>query len=217
MTISQDTTNTVIATGTPVHPDNDPETEDPVLGQDVSDQDTAFVQVLPPGSITIVKRLSSGADGSFDFAGDLGAFTLTTSGGTVSQTFPDIQPGRYEVTEVDSDDWSLAQISCDDPGDNSVQDGATAVIRVNGSEDVTCTFTNTPTPPTSAVDAAGRAVAKAVGAVDKLLPTPIRGPLGYGLLGLALVAGLAAGVLALAYLWRRGRRGVKTGADPAGR
>ena len=206
MTISQDTTNTVIATGTPVHPDNDPETEDPVLGQDVSDQDTAAVQVLPPGSITIVKRLSSGADGSFDFTGDLGAFTLTTSGGSVSQTFPDIQPGRYDVTEVDTDDWSLAQISCDDPGDNSGQDGATAVIRVDGSEDVTCTFTNTPTPPTSAVDAVGRAVGKAVGAVDKLLPAPIRGPLGMGLTAISFAAAVVAGLLGLAYLRNRGRR-----------
>ena len=160
----------MIATGTPVHPDSDPETEDPILGPDVLGQDTAHVQFLPPGTITIVKRVSGGGDGSFDFTGDLDAFTLTTSGGTASQAFPHIQPGTYRVTEVDSDDFSLAQITCDDPGDNSVRDGASAVIRINGSEGMTCTFTNTPTPPTNAAEAVGRAMGKAAGDRQQAAP-----------------------------------------------
>jgi hypothetical protein len=95
-----------------------------------------------------------------------------------------------------------------------VADGSTARIRVNGSEDVICTFTNTPAPATNALEDVsytiadvGDAVGGAVGGVAAQMPAPIRGPIGLGLMGVAALAGLGAALLSYASLRRRRRVG----------
>ena len=61
--------------------------------------------IAAPATITI-KKTSEGGNGTFNFTGDLGSFSITTTGssgpgsdGTGSQTFS-VPPGTYNVTEV---------------------------------------------------------------------------------------------------------------------
>jgi hypothetical protein len=142
MTISEDTTNTVLVTGTPVRPDE----PDPVIAPDVTADDTATAQVLPTASIVIEKRTQGGRDGTFDFAGDLGDFEITTVAATGSQTLDDLQPGTYVVEELTSLSWSLTSLTCDDPTTDTTIERRTATITVDSGETVTCTWTNGPTP-----------------------------------------------------------------------
>ena len=104
-----------------------------------------FVNRQQRGSITIVK--DSGANnGVFTFAGDLDAFTLSTTGGTASTRFDYLEPGTYSVTETLTSDWSLTDLSCDDGSSVNLASG-TASIDLAAGEDVTCTFTNALNPP----------------------------------------------------------------------
>lgn len=92
------------------------------------------------GSITIVKN-TVGGDGTFDFTGDLGAFSLTTVNGTDSETYSSLDAGTYAVAETVPDDWDLTSATCDDQSPVNA-------ISLQAGESVTCTFTNTKkTPP----------------------------------------------------------------------
>ena len=95
------------------------------------------------GAVTIVKEtLPAGAGQQFEFAGDLGPFTLA---GGDSVTFDTLLPGTYQLNEVLPAGWDLADITCADPdGGTTVDPGAgTATIDVDDAETVTCTFLNT--------------------------------------------------------------------------
>ena len=87
------------------------------------------------GSITIVKN-TVGGDGAFDFTGDLGNFTLTTSGATSTRTFSKLAPGTFSVAETVPAGWDLTNTVCSD------QSLVTA-ISLQANEHITCTFTNT--------------------------------------------------------------------------
>lgn len=95
------------------------------------------------GTITIIKN-TSGNDATFGFSGSLGAFNLTTSGATASQTFANQTPGIYTVTEAVSPGWTLTGLVCADPdGGSAVNLGTrTVTIDLDPGESITCTFTN---------------------------------------------------------------------------
>jgi len=88
-----------------------------------------------PGSITIFKN-TVGGDATFGFTGDLGSFDLTTFGGTESETFANLPPGTYTVSETEQADWEQTDAFCDDDSDPSG-------IDLEEGETVTCTFENT--------------------------------------------------------------------------
>ena len=103
-------------------------------------------------ALTVFKEVSGGPETwSFDFSGDLGPFTLTNRHKFVS--FSDLSPDTYTFSETADPNYMTA-IACDNG--NSSATGHVTVSLVGG-DDVTCTVTNTYTPPVymSAV-AAGR-------------------------------------------------------------
>ncbi len=100
----------------------------------------------PAGSITIVKQTVSGS-GTFNFNGDLGAFSLDVPG-DAQRTFTDLETGAYSVRELAAAGWQVNSITCNDP------DGGTAVIAndrvlidLDADEAITCTFVNEPDNP----------------------------------------------------------------------
>ncbi|GBE22218.1 hypothetical protein BMS3Bbin01_01587 [bacterium BMS3Bbin01] len=105
----------------------------------------------PPGSITVVK-VTEGAVGTFGFSsGSLSpsSFDLTTTGtglaGSDSRTFAELPAGTYDVAEgAPGANWALTSVACSDGSDPSA-------IGLGAGESVTCTFTNTFTPPPGSI------------------------------------------------------------------
>jgi len=111
---------------------------------------------LPPGglvectytntkrsSITIIKN-SVGGNATFPFTTTGAGFTLaslTTSNGTISQTFSDLAAGSYSITEGTTAGWNFTSLSCS--GGVVQINGTTANITLNAADAVTCTYTNT--------------------------------------------------------------------------
>jgi LPXTG-motif cell wall-anchored protein len=96
-------------------------------------------------SIVIVKN-TVGGDGTFDFAQNMtpGVLSLTTVGGTASQSYPNQAPGTYTVLEVVPAGWDLTGLSCiGDTDGGNVFNGNEVVIDLDAGENITCTFTNT--------------------------------------------------------------------------
>ncbi|MDO8614304.1 MAG: hypothetical protein Q7T33_01030 [Dehalococcoidia bacterium] len=105
------------------------------------------------GSITIIKDAIPDDPQDFCFSGDLpdvngaspGDFCLDDDAdGTLpnSQTFSNLTPGTYSVTETVPAGWTLTGIVCSDTSPTSTGTG-TATIALAAGETVTCTFTNT--------------------------------------------------------------------------
>jgi len=96
----------------------------------------ATVTAPPPvGLITIVKN-TVGGDGTFTFASNFGLTTLTTSGGTASQTFSNVVPGSgWSVREILPTGWTQVSGSCTN---GTLPDGIIVVAGVT----TTCTITN---------------------------------------------------------------------------
>ncbi|GAA1060316.1 hypothetical protein GCM10009573_17420 [Agromyces bracchium] len=93
------------------------------------------------GSI-IVEKITSDGFGAFDFtSGTLpdAAFTLTTTaagaGGKDSNTYANLTPGSYDVSETVPAGWNLTSETCSDSSDPQS-------ISLQAGETVTCTFTN---------------------------------------------------------------------------
>ncbi|WP_344379043.1 prealbumin-like fold domain-containing protein, partial [Agromyces tropicus] len=91
------------------------------------------------GSI-VIEKITDTSSGAFDFTSSTltpSAFTLTTTGpgdaGKDSQTFGNLDPGTYDVTETVPDFWNLISATCDDGSDVSS-------IGLSPGETVTCTF-----------------------------------------------------------------------------
>jgi uncharacterized repeat protein (TIGR01451 family) len=110
----------------------------------------AIIQfVQPNGSITIVKA-AQGGNGSFSFTSTIPgstSFTLATSNGSASQTFSNLSPGTYTVTEVGLPlNWELASLTCtgDTGGLTTTVSLANRSVSIglDGGEAITCTFTN---------------------------------------------------------------------------
>jgi hypothetical protein len=72
-----------------------------------------------------VVKQTIGGDGAFDFtSSQLGDFTL--------QSFSNLGPGTYAISETVPDGWELGSDNSDDP----------ANITLSAGETVTCTFSN---------------------------------------------------------------------------
>jgi Autotransporter beta-domain len=105
------------------------------------------------GSIVITK--ASDVDGSFDFTGDLGSFTVSVSGEPGSATFSNVFAGTYVVSEALSPEFDLSGIVCTGDSDGGsvidVNDGE-VTIDLDAGETVICTFTNSSVnaPPSEA-------------------------------------------------------------------
>ena len=106
-----------------------------------------FTNSLKPGFIKVVKN--SDADGSFDYTGDLGAFTLTTTGAptaTDMQTFTGLDATQtYDITETPNPAFDFTGVSCTLQGGASTGTaGGTGItgVAVQPGKTTTCTFTN---------------------------------------------------------------------------
>jgi hypothetical protein len=103
-------------------------------------------QPSPEGTVTIVKETlpAGGAGGTFEFSGDVGAFTLA---GGQSTTVGALAPGSYRVSESVAAGWDLTELSCADPDGGTTVDlaAATVTIDLDADEEVTCTFVNSAT------------------------------------------------------------------------
>jgi plastocyanin len=104
------------------------------------------------GSIVIKKETNpDGASGSFSFAHNVGSnsdptvttpFSLSDGG---SQTFTNVKPGNYTVTESNpTPAFDLESLDCDDDASAtpSTTAGLVATVKVDPGETVTCTYTN---------------------------------------------------------------------------
>jgi len=88
-----------------------------------------YCGIRPDGSAACWGSTSSGNDGPF---------------GVPSQkTFSNLAAGTYDVTEQVPAGWSLSDLSCD--GGNTQVNGATVSVTLAQSEQVTCTYEDTPT------------------------------------------------------------------------
>ncbi len=112
---------------------------------DAFGQSIYYNDCVPPpttGSITVAKIAGGDTTTEFSFTGGLSDFTLT---GESDQSFNDLKPGEYTVTETDEPGWELMDISCSD-GEGEVF-GSSVTIDLAAGDDVTCTFTNRPKNP----------------------------------------------------------------------
>ena len=112
----------------------------------VCDDDDATVDIVGPetGTIVIVKQADPADDTAFDYTDNIAApnaFTLQVPSDT-TETFNEVTPGTYTVTEASESGWKLTGLSCDD-GNSTVNLGSRqATIRVEAGKTVTCTFQN---------------------------------------------------------------------------
>jgi uncharacterized protein (TIGR03437 family) len=94
----------------------------------------------PAGVITVVKN-TIGGNGTFAFTSNFGLASLTTVGGTASQTFPSLTPGSaYSVSETVPAGWTQTSATC--------TNGTPAAITVVAGALTVCVITNTSTTAT---------------------------------------------------------------------
>ncbi len=88
------------------------------------------------GNLIVVKN-ALGGDDTFNFNSiSPGGFSIVTSGGTGSQSFPDLIPGIYDASEAAPPlGWQFIGASCSDGS-------PIGAIDIAPGETVTCTFTN---------------------------------------------------------------------------
>ena len=126
-----------------------------VAGQTV----TATFTNSQKGRIVVIKEVEgTTADATFGFAADWttgtplidgGEFSITTAAagdGTIrgEQTFTEVDPGEYSLSEIAPDGFDLTNVVCSDPDQGTVVgDDLAATIDLDAGETVTCTFTNT--------------------------------------------------------------------------
>ena len=128
-------------------------TDDPTIGG-VSDPTCDAVELPPVGTIQIIKDTVPDVAQDFNFTTSGGLTPATfdlddDADGTLSntQTFSDITPGAYTVTETAVSGYTTT-LSCVDPDGGTTTVGATATIDLDADETVICTFTNTAQPGT---------------------------------------------------------------------
>ncbi|RXZ68266.1 prealbumin-like fold domain-containing protein [Agromyces albus] len=98
-------------------------------------------------TIVIVKEVQ-GDDATFEFTGtwlDPEAFEITAVGGTGSETFSEVDPGAYTVTETPEAGYDGRLVDCvetDAAGTVSTWDGLVGTINLDPGETVTCTYSN---------------------------------------------------------------------------
>jgi hypothetical protein len=98
------------------------------------------------GTIIITKHTSPADLGTFEFTHNITTTNTFTLDSGESETFLDVVPGTYTISESAAAAWTLTDISCDDQNSSrpSTHDLAAreATIEVEPGETVTCTFLN---------------------------------------------------------------------------
>jgi uncharacterized repeat protein (TIGR01451 family) len=110
------------------------------------DRSLAAAAVFATGSV-VINKVAQGGDDTFDYtatgSGIPSSFSITTTGGTGSQSFTDIRTGAKTVTESQPPSgWEFVSLVCDDPDGGTTTSGRTANIDLDANQTVTCTFTN---------------------------------------------------------------------------
>ncbi len=102
------------------------------------------------GTITIIKDANPNSAQNFAYTttgSGLSNFTLDDDAEPTlsnTQTFTNIKPGSYSVTESDVASWELTGLTCTGTnGSTGVKSGATANIDLKAGGSVTCTYVNT--------------------------------------------------------------------------
>lgn len=120
-----------------------------IAAGDVADGDNVTCTYVntQEATVRIVKEAEESASGSFDFTTNLGAgFTLQDAG---VETFTNIAPGVYTVTESAPQGYFLTAIACVDASGvssfTSDLDAGSVALTVAPGADLTCTFTNVET------------------------------------------------------------------------
>jgi len=96
----------------------------------------------------VINKSAVGGDDTFSYtasgSGIPPSFSITTTGGSGSQTFSNLASGSYTVTEQGPPaGWAFTGLACIDPDGGTTVSGQTATIDLDPGETVTCTFTNT--------------------------------------------------------------------------
>ncbi|MCS7198075.1 MAG: Ig-like domain-containing protein [Candidatus Bipolaricaulota bacterium] len=115
----------------------------------------AFDTELPPTGGIVINKTAVGGDATFNYSSNIpgySTFSITTSGGSGSQTFSGLTPGPYTVEETLPlpPGWSFTSLVCTDPDGGTNVSARTAYIDLDAGETVICTYTNTYTPPVMA-------------------------------------------------------------------
>jgi hypothetical protein len=100
-----------------------------------------------PGTITVVKEVVDekcgelpGSDWEFSGTGSIGDFTFGPEGG--SQTFEELDPGVYTISETPKDGFFVA-ISCTPEDSVAVMGQNSVTVELGEGEGIECTFINT--------------------------------------------------------------------------
>jgi hypothetical protein len=98
------------------------------------------------GSLFVAVAITGATDGSFDFSGDLGDFSVATVSQAGVTSFNDLVEGSYTFTAAAVDGFNLDAIGC--TGGTSVLDSATgsATVTLGPTDSVTCEFTQIAEP-----------------------------------------------------------------------
>ena len=99
------------------------------------------------GTIIIHKVVDPAQEAAFGFTSNtFGDFTITTDpDGTGSETFANLAPGSYDVTEPQEEPFDTTNLVCVDATDDTTVDLSdwSAAIELAPGETVECTYTNT--------------------------------------------------------------------------
>ena len=120
-------------------------------GASVGNRDNQIMSgaILAPATI-VIRKVAVGGDDTFAYTTTGGlspsSFNIATTGGNGSQSYANIAPGSYTVTEsAPPAGWDFTNLVCVDEDTGSTVDLAsrTANIDLDPGETVTCTYTNT--------------------------------------------------------------------------
>ena len=117
-------------------------------GNPIADTTVAdlFSVEMRRGSISVAVGITGAVDGTFDFTGDLGDFSVITANQAGSQDFTDLAEGDYAFTAAEADGFTLDAISCS--GGTTVTDASTGAVTVTlgPTDTVMCSFTQVAEP-----------------------------------------------------------------------
>jgi len=105
------------------------------------------------GSITIKKQTLPDGGTGFSFTDNVKAPNSFSLNDDQTETLSNVLPGTYTITESSlPTDWDLTSIVCDDANSTGDVPTATATIKLEPGETVTCTFTNQQRIPPASID-----------------------------------------------------------------
>jgi uncharacterized repeat protein (TIGR01451 family) len=116
-------------------------------GESVGNRDNQIQSgaILAPASL-VIEKIAVGGDATFDYSstgGIANPLSITTSGGSGSQSFANVSPGAYTVTETALPaGWDFTSLVCVDEDGGTTVTGQTANIDLDPGETATCTYTN---------------------------------------------------------------------------